>query len=132
MPANDPSYYKSHTHSVAPGDKFHTMLPTPYTDVMGNPFPQGQQIPEPPIYNPASAVWREIGESKDRAGYVQDLLKQLRERLAPALRDAEPVPVSQEAKREPVSPLASEIRQIGDSVSVAIYIANDILARLEV
>lgn len=148
MPANDPSYYPHNSRPVAPGSQFHTFLPqekaaedifgpasVPHSRPLMPPFELA-----PSIQYPSTGQYTQSGcplaiaVATDEANTLQDMLKELRLRLQPVLRDAEQQPAvgSADTEKKSMSPMALEIRGISSSLGVSKHIINDILARLEV
>ena len=127
---------------VSPGSQFHTFLPQEKAaeDIFGpasqdRPFvPRTAADPYPSPQPALQGLHLAIANASDDSVTLQDMLKELRHRLQPVLRDAEPVPAtgSDSTEKKQMSPMAQEIRGISSSLGVSKHIINDILARLEV
>lgn len=101
----------------------------PFEPAPSTPYPANQPIPAP-----MQGLHLAIAIASDDSNTLQDMLKELRHRLQPVLRELEPIPVNQssDTEKKPMSPMAQEIRGVSSSLEVSKYIINDILARLEV
>jgi hypothetical protein len=131
MPINDPR--DNYSRPVAPGSMFHTFLPQEKAaeEIFGPASVPLQMRDAAPLQGCQLAT----AMAADDASTIQDMVKELRHRLQPVLRDPVPEPTvnqSYDTEKKPMSPMAQEIRGISSCLGVSKHIINDILARLEV